>query len=174
MENNQITQTISHGEVVLPPLNGRATITGATGNILKFCGDSCSRRLDGPDMPMPATPLDIREIIREGTILEAFLSSAPELSDLMLTKHQIIYFCAMHKNWLCCGPEKNFFLTLPAWSQKWPRFIRNLKPWKKFYRAASVHVDQEGNIGIDFRRLDSIIKVSGTKHCRIIVPMEAR
>jgi hypothetical protein len=152
---NERLRLISRNEpLLIEPCDGRETITEADGVFSYVDSNFKLWGCDVPEPPAGETPVQVYEMVRDGTFLELFGDFGAEADCLCLTQAQIRQFVKHHPGWLAPGGNGTFFL---------------FKAGNEFLVAA-VYLFFDGRIGARARRflLNRVFR-AGKRH-RLVVP----
>lgn len=107
-----ITRLISGSQsIIIGATSGAKIITSATDTFTWGINpDFRNWGLDVPSEPKPNTPVEVHEMVQDGSFKTIFGSLGRDLDDLCLTQEQIIVFVRDHKKWLRNDGYATFFL----------------------------------------------------------------
>ncbi len=100
---------ISDGEVVIGPTDGEKTITQAL-KVVSYVDPSFTNYMDVKGQSTQNTPVQVYELVREGTATQIFESLGVDLNQLCLTQSQIIQFMRDGRDWVLYYGDSVSFL----------------------------------------------------------------
>lgn len=149
---------ISGGEkIVLAPTDGKGTLAKAKDVFYYIDSYFQSWGTDVVGKLTAETPVQVYEMIKDGTFAQIYGGFGENLDRLCLTQAQIVVFCRDHRNWLRTDGYGTFFL---------------FKVGVEFF-VARVFVYSDGDLGAGVDRLSlGLVWGAGCRH-RFVIPQLA-
>jgi hypothetical protein len=156
---NDGLKLISAGEpLVLNPTDGRETLARAT-DVFRYIDRNFEHwNCDTAARATKETPVQVYEMVRDGTFQEMFGGCGVEVGRLALTQAQIKQFVRRHPEWLKKGGNGTFFL---------------FKIGNEFFVAA-VYLFSDGRLGVRVRRLGLERVFRAQKRHRLVLRISPR
>lgn len=152
---NEFLNLISTHSLILDACDGSEIIAGSEDMFeAGIDSDFINWGADEPGYPTLETPVEVHEMIKNGTFSQLFGSLSGDIGKLCLTQAQIKCFVRKYKSWLRTDGYATFFL---------------FKSHSHFF-VASVHVYSGGGLGVDVFRFefDNVWFAEGRP--RLVVP----
>ncbi len=120
-------------KLVVPATTGKRTIAKSEQLFTGYLDSDFKRwGLDSKSSPTPEMPVEVHEMVKNGTFAQIYGGMNVDLNKLVLTQDQIVSFVETHRKWLRADGYGTFFL-----------FKEKVEDEEQFF-VADVHVNGRG------------------------------